>query len=216
MIKKFHYLHHHAPQLERWAAKCYPSCFTLERKHKSVKRYADQMANCGEDASVDWDRNLLREVTAEHLHSLDNDIGQFRTDAGLQKPKKVSKAMSAELVKMFGDGVSFQTAHVSRCNEWERISKGDVVIARVGEHSIAAEVVQHISASCSGCTSFLTLLHPLPFKSELNRMCSKHVRDTNGQWVYTSQIDCAAVWAPTGASSCRILRPVHVHPNWVP
>ena len=66
MVIKFHYLLHlpMSPSL---------SCWVHERKHKWVKKYANNVHN----TSGDWDRSVLREATAEHLQrlaSLDSDF----------------------------------------------------------------------------------------------------------------------------------------------
>ena len=139
MTIKFHCLHHIAPQLERWSAKCYPNCFVLERKHKSVKAIANEAHNVRHDRSLTWDAGLLRDVTSSHIHRLSCDIGQFSTEPGLQKSREVPKALRAQLQHMFG-AADFQTAHVARVNEWERVSKGDVVIAALGNGTLRARL----------------------------------------------------------------------------
>lgn len=215
MIIKFHYLHHHAPQIHRWCDKAFPNCFTLERKHKSVKRFADNNANCGDDSSLEWDRGLLRDITCRHLSNLENDVGQFKVEQGLQKPRKITAKLQGELTSMFGAvHAEYQTGHVSRCNEWERVSKGDLVIAEVDGRHLAGKVAYHISMTLLGSTTYLSLLEPFVFESDLNGRCSVHKRCTEGKWVFTRDIVTATIWAPTG-DSCRILRPVHVEPKWV-
>lgn len=213
MTIKFHYLHHIAPQLARWSRKCYPNCFVLERKHKSVKAIADHAHNVRDDRSLTWDAGLLRDVTSSHLHRLSCDIGQFSAEPGLQKPHGVPKAMRAQLEREFGVA-DFQTAHVARVNEWERVSKGDVVIAALGngEH-VAGTAVHHVSVACFGATSVLTMLDVLEFTSRPHARCSSHVRGGAGMWVFTSQIECACTWSES-AGSVRILRTVHVDPVW--
>ena len=213
MTIKFHYLHHIAPQLARWSRKCYPNCFVLERKHKSVKAIANEAHNVRDDRSLTWDAGLLRDVTSSHLHRLSCDIGQFSAEPGLQKPHDVPKAMRAQLEREFGVA-DFQTAHVARVNEWERVSKGDVVIAALGngEH-VAGTAVHHVSVACFGATSVLTMLDVLEFKSRPHVRCSSHVRCGAGMWIFTSQIECARTWSES-AGSVRILRTVHVDPVW--
>ena len=213
MTIKLHYLHHIAPQLARWSRKCYPNCFVLERKHKSVKAIADHAHNVRDDRSLTWDAGLLRDVTSSHLHRLSCDIGQFSAEPGLQKPHGVPKCMRAQLEREFGVA-DFQTAHVARVNEWERVSKGDVVIAALGngEH-VAGTAVHHVSVACFGATSVLTMLDVFEFTSRPHARCSSHVRGGAGMWVFTSQIECACIWSES-AGSVRILRTVHVDPVW--
>ena len=213
MTIKFHSLHHIAPQLERWPAKCYPNCFVLERKHKSVKAIANEAHNVRHDRSLSWDAGLLRDVTSSHIHRLSCDIGQFSTEPGLQKSRDVPKALRAQLQHMFG-AADFQTAPVARVNEWERVSKGDVVIAALGNGAhVAGTAVVHISVTCFGVTSILTMLDVLEFKSRPHARCSSHVRRGVGMWIFTSQIECACIWSES-MGSVRILRTVHVDPVW--
>ena len=43
MSQKFHYLHHLSGYVSRWGHVALPSCWTLERKHKSSKRFANAL-----------------------------------------------------------------------------------------------------------------------------------------------------------------------------
>ena len=73
MIINMHHFHHHAPQIGRWGKVAYPSCFALERKHKGVKRYADNMTNCCKTGDTRWDRSVLRELRADRVLALQQD-----------------------------------------------------------------------------------------------------------------------------------------------
>ncbi|CAK0865226.1 unnamed protein product [Prorocentrum cordatum] len=47
MAQKFHYLHHFANYARRWGHVALPSCWVLERKHKTSKRFANALqVNC--------------------------------------------------------------------------------------------------------------------------------------------------------------------------
>lgn len=212
MTIKHHCLHHIGPQLERWGRSCYPNCFVLERKHKSVKAIANHSTNVKDDTSLSWDISLLREVTSSHIHRLSCDVGQFCAETGLQKSRPVPKALLAQLAPLFG-AADFQTAHIARINEFERVYKGDVVVAAVNGEHVAGTVVHHVAVASFGVTSFVTMLDLLAFTSQPHARCSSHARCGAGQWIFTSQIECSCIWSES-AGSVRILRTPHVDPKW--
>ena len=109
--QKFHYLHHLSGYVSRWGHVALPSCWTLERKHKSSKRFANALL-VGAAASSKWDSSVLRSVTERHLWQL-SDGNAFKTEF-LVNPSKVSKAMASELTKQFG-AAEFLTSAAARC-----------------------------------------------------------------------------------------------------
>lgn len=68
MTIKFHWLLHLFVCLHRHG--CIPNCFTLERKHKNAKRFANHSFKTGPA----FDRNILREITARHIGIIDEAL----------------------------------------------------------------------------------------------------------------------------------------------
>ena len=63
MHPKFHWLVHLPQYLQRWGVLL--SCFVHERRHRILKRYADNTQN-----TRTYERTLLSEATSHHLASL--------------------------------------------------------------------------------------------------------------------------------------------------
>ena len=112
MAPKFHYAWHmsvHYQQLN-----CLPNCFALERKHKSPKRFANLVTN----TAGNWNIGVLRDVTANHLHSLwEADAGCFGEDPGLLMPHEPRPQLRNALQRELGiPGAVIMTAARARCN----------------------------------------------------------------------------------------------------
>ena len=212
MIIKMHYLHHHAPQIGRWGKVAYPNCFALERKHKGVKRYADNVTNCGNTEDTRWDRSVLREITADHVHALQQDPLRFDVSSGLDKARQAAQALRDRLAIQFGEG-DFEVARVCRVNEWEKVAVGDAVVVAHCDSCFVGEVLQHICRT-RGCEKAnFTLISKFDFDSDLNERCSVHRRG-GAVWVGTSAIECAVTWAPRSGDAWHVLRPVHALRGW--
>ena len=63
--------------------------------------------------------------------------------------------MEGALSEIFGREASFKAAKQARCNEYEVVSIGDVVLGREGDVEFLGEVAQHVSVSTE-CFSFLS------------------------------------------------------------
>ena len=211
MTQKFHYLHHLSDYVKRWGQVAVPSCWTLERKHKSSKRFANAL-QVGAAASDGWDANVLQSVTEKHLWQL-SDANAFKTDR-LVNHSKVNKATSAELTKLFGPA-EFFTAAAARCR-YHVVTYGDLVLLENdrGEH-VVAEVLKHICFDRDHRYYGLSLLQPYVFHDRQHPRCSTHVkgRPEDACWAHTSSIVCSLTAAREGDEK-RVLRPVWAEPRW--
>ena len=207
LLIKHHFLHHFSSHLRKWGKIGLPNCFCLERKHKGVKRFSNNLTSL----QADFDANVLRDVTCLHLHRL-SQPGLFSGVACLQDPVEPPRKMLEHLQGMFGTEVTYHVALSARANEWEVVHKGDVVVARGGDgkHFVGL-VVQHAALSYEKESATLTLLKTMAFVRDVTDRCSEHMQGPL-LWVRVQSIVCSTVFAE--GNPYRILRPVHVEPCW--
>ena len=133
MIPKHHHgVHwHRFLRLFGWL----PQCLPLERKHKTVKLYADAFDN----TSPQWDANILCEVTFATLMALDDSEFLVLT-AGLHKARKPPKAIHDDLVAKFGPAAwSFGT--LARFSSYGLVARFDIVAVKEPRGWSAAKVL---------------------------------------------------------------------------
>ena len=160
MIIKFHYSLHFPLFLHRWGY--LPSCFTLERKHRVPKRYANQISN----TSHTWEEGVLRELTGHHIFELRSTPDRFSITASLVDGKVPSKRMHGLLTDIFqpAPGDALQTSRVARIDQWEKCRVGDMVTVReeggdvVGQVRWHAAVVGEAGVTTFTCVSRSTLI----------------------------------------------------------
>ena len=146
MIMKFHMLMH----LPSWTNN-HLTCWALERHHKVVKRFLNNLPN----TSLHYDQTILRDSTCFHLGVLKGRKAEDFFQVGLLHGVAPSPQMEGALGEIFGRGASFKAAKHVRCNEYEVVSIGDVVLGREGDVEFLGEVAQHVSASTE-CFSILS------------------------------------------------------------
>ena len=212
MSQKFHYLHHLSGYVRRWGHVALPSCWTLERKHKSSKRFANAL-QVGAAASSKWDSSVLRSVTERHLWQL-SDGNAFKTEL-LVNPSKVSKAMASELTKQFG-AAEFLTSAAARCR-YHVVKYGGLVLLGNEREDMVADVLKHVCFTREGHYYGMSLVQPYLFHDRQHARCSMHVRSgpEDAIWVHTSSIVCSLTWAAReGGAPIHVLRPVWAEPRW--
>ena len=88
MTIKFHFLIHYPAFIKKWTS--LPNAFVLERKHKTPKRFGNEMRN----TSYQWDSSILREVTNHHIATLTGvDVHHFSVKPALVHPHPASKQL---------------------------------------------------------------------------------------------------------------------------
>lgn len=133
VVPKFHYALHLPLALERHGTLW--NCLTHERKHKVVKRYLTEATHTS--------RNLLRDVTCDHLASLQR--AHFHHKPCLQPPlKNVPIAVHNALSRQIGMelAVAPQTSMNAHSLIFGTCSVGDVLFGRRqnGEHFVGRVV----------------------------------------------------------------------------
>ena len=127
MHPKFHYLLHFSMFLRRWGS--IPNCFCLERKHRLIKRFANDNKNVTLDRSAEYSSSVLREVTCHHLQSLKREPNRhFSSHAELVDAHPPSTKLLKLLNDSIGAGPVYTTAAAARINQWEHIHINDVVL----------------------------------------------------------------------------------------
>jgi hypothetical protein len=123
---KFHWLIHLPGELIRF--KRLLSCWVHERKHKMVKRYAQNIYN-----TRVYERSILSEVTSHHLASLRSDTA-FDLRVGLVSQRVAPKHLHAKLADILQMPISDLQAHGvntcvdSRYSRYGTCRRGDVVL----------------------------------------------------------------------------------------
>jgi len=112
------------------------SCFTHERKHKVVKRYAQHHA-----CTVSLEKGILEEITLQHLQDLELSM----TKHGLQGPVDAPPKLTAFLHQQFPGEHPVLSAS-SMVQEGRTFSKGDVVQVCVEGSEAVGEIIFLASA----------------------------------------------------------------------
>ena len=106
MIPKFHWLVHFGNHIERWGFAV--ACFVHERKHKCVKRYAEDICNIKQ-----LSQSIMYQIIASQLFDVKAEHA-FDTDVGLISPSTAKKKTAAYIRTMLGieDKVSLVSARL--------------------------------------------------------------------------------------------------------
>ena len=198
MQPKMHYMMHFPAFIRRW--QFLPNCFVLERKHKIPKKYANPLLN----TQTNWETFVLRDVTNEHLTTLESTI-VFDDGIGLISPYPASKNLNATLQRELnvGPDVVFMTSKQARMNEWDKCSKGDVVLLHDGR---VGEVVLHAAFVSDDAWTCFTSLRTWEAVSTERRYKTWRASRTP-LLCLLSDVKCALTWAHAGANM-RTLRPL--------
>ncbi len=88
---KHHWCLHMASCLS--TLKCLPSCWAMERKHKVVRKYGNNIMN-----TIQYEKSLLSEVLREHLAHLEADEENFTEGAHMINPVPTTKKVQKQLM----------------------------------------------------------------------------------------------------------------------
>ena len=203
MIVKFHWLLHFPMFLKRHGS--LPNCFCLERKHKVVKKFADNLK-----PRVDGSATVLRDVTAAHLHSI-TEADHFCTEPGLMQPtKNCEPNLRERLAVHFVGAASFSTSLSARINEWEVVGVGDVVLYK-GDDNIAnaGRLAFHVAVSYpGGAVDHISLVEAWSFVDH-DHVSSRWRRGdrSNLAIVLTKAIVASVVWSQGSGDIVVLLHP---------
>lgn len=201
MVPKFHQMMHLASF--RWVR--LPNCLVHERKHKAIKRFANEIRN----TNCDWDKSVLRETTTLHIEHLANGPAhKFATDAMLIGSKQPDRKTLAAVLPLLGgfSPESIQTSPRARTNRFETVAVADVVLLNDCDVPNIAKVLFHVSVSDGGESMTLTGVQEFDILSSTPRHWKCMPTERN-KVVCTSDIVCAAIYA--GNAPMTVLRPFH-------
>ena len=201
-VPKFHYLLHLS------TFESMPNCFVHERKHKNIKRWANQLFN----TTGDWDASVLREVTSLHIAKLAAATAiTFAETPGLVEPRAPSKKIAPRILDVLGPefaGATLQTSRKARVNKYQFVSVGDLVLLGSVSSPTVGRVVLHVSVAVDELLEHATLVEEYAVTADHQR-CWK-CRLTGTQTLFAmEEIVCGLVWA--GDDILTILKPLHVH-----
>ena len=115
MRPKFHWTLHLDSCYQR--LRCLPACWSLERKHKTARKYGSASSN-----TVRFDTSLLEEVTAEHLSVMGKEE-IFNLRAHLLQPL----ACTAKLKKTLMQYNVLRQEHECMASTMTRLKHGAII-----------------------------------------------------------------------------------------
>ena len=149
-LPKAHLALHLAMQMEKHG--CLLNCFVHERRHKELKRYANQQMSSQKGS----EKGLLQEVFLTHIEALDRD--DLVPAVGLQAPREATKQLHECFCQHFSlpAAPGLMTSSSVTVPRWRLIKTDDVVLVG-GASEGAAVVLFHCSfhGLLISCLSFL-------------------------------------------------------------
>ena len=200
LTPKYHWLLHYARELRTHGSLF--ACWVHERKHKSIRRYANPVQN-----TRDYDHTVLAEVTSHHIAAL-RAPHALRFQRGLVYPRKPPARVQSVIAEALGlDDPSLVegTCIESRHNDFETCRKRDVVVVKVSSNGwVVGEVWMHLCI----CSIHVSLVSTWTLKqmSSETRSAEWIVRD-HPELFATSDIITSLIWTPLGHDAVRTLVP---------
>ena len=180
MIPKAHYALHLPRQLEKF--QCLLSCFVQERRHKELKRFANNQTNSSEGT----EKHLMEEMLLSHLEELRGK--QMVVRPGLVNPKPAHRDVQLHFQGICSLSSSTGLVASKKAyfapNRWA--STGDVVLIR--NPAGIGEVIYH----CQYQELTLTCICPYP-KHAAKSNCFRVKRDEHA-FILTSNIEKTCVF----------------------
>ena len=90
MKPKYHWALHYSDALKQFSQ--LPACWSLERKHKSVRKFGNNICN-----TAQYEKSMMTEVIAEHMFVLESDYEVFKAGSFLVEPRRPTKKLLAFL-----------------------------------------------------------------------------------------------------------------------
>ena len=137
MTPKFHHMLHFARVLAKLGF--LPNCIALERKHKSVMQFANNLDN----TSAGYASSVLRDVTCKSLYVLEHGV-HLDSGIGLMNPRAPPTKLLAWLNETFEPGTNYTYSDRARYSQFEVCDKGDFVAVRSGDRWVLGQVWFHV------------------------------------------------------------------------
>ena len=133
-VRPKHHMAQHLGSMLRSHGNLY-SCFVHERKHKEIKRIADDIKNHGEWAEA----VVMRDQAVAHLDTL-RSFGQASAAEALKKAPKVLREAFADAFDLPCDPPDLQTARAARLQSGREIYSGDVCACEIGGRCAVCQI----------------------------------------------------------------------------
>ena len=184
---KFHWLVHFAGHLSN--LQCLPSCFTHERKHKTVKRFLQTVTN-----TATYEKSVLGEVVAQDLFDIRQE-GVFASQFALQNKGAASKKFTTFLSQHMAFDICYTCATLL-LHPTGKVSKTDFALYRDSNDMLGCgEVWLH----CEVDGKLWTLLSVWKLESYSSNTCSAIWAKTESTMLLDSQqILCPLTWQKHG------------------
>jgi hypothetical protein len=204
-IKKFHWLLHMAEHLSKWGK--IPTCFSLERKHRLVKRFAKVILN-----TVDYAQAIYRETINHELAKLRQpDI--FKSGIFLVGKHYPSQKTLRFLCDYFSTNITRDRCFVSNSAHLQPegfAEKGDVALLKAAGDDIgpwgACQVWLHVEVEGHAPMSMVSLYNFVRYDENL--YSATWDAKAAPVFVYTSDIICSTSYRKSNAGQVVTLIPL--------
>ena len=175
MTPKFHWQIHMPSHLEKFGYT--PTCWVHERKHRLVKRFADDVRDMKHFARI-----VLRQVVVHQIIEA-TDPTAFDSSVRVLHAVRASKAFCESMKSHFNAGPDFEVlvGRKARVSPWSTVRQSDMVMMRVSGNPAAAYVAAEV-------IKFIKLPH-MNLEVAQVMLCRFASRDPDGK---------AAVWNQSG------------------
>ena len=197
IIPKIHWCLHYALHLHRFGLLL--SCFVHERKHRIVKRYANDIMN-----TRVFERSVLSEMICDHVACL-GDRKHFSFAIGLVEPvRKVTNTNKIRAALDADSGaaaLNVLTSGACRFSMYSACHKRDVVFVKDGGSFVAGQVWAHFSIGgvlVSVVSLWTTIVSSRPLAIDWQK-CD------NPTYVDSEEIIDTAVWVQQSDTIVRTL-----------
>ena len=190
---KAHYILHLAAQLRKHGVLV--SCYCHERKHKELKKYANQSHNAG--ATMAWEKGLLEDVLLQQHLALQE--WSRRDVYMLTSPKPAHKEL-VSFIATLGIHADDVQASMDALAKGEAISKGDVISYRDPAGLVVAEVWFHVQLTRSDCKTLHSCVSA--WKPLGHGMFERRQEPC---WINMEAIQKARSWKPVGSNALLLV-----------
>ena len=197
---KFHLILHLVTQFDRQL-----SCWVHERKHKSIKKYANEVTN----TNSNWDVGVHRSVTSEHVKRLEAmPASEFQGDVTLLNAHKPSRKVMGLFQSVFtNEGLTFLTAATAMVGAFrEKIAVTDIAMLHTGH---IGKVKWHVAVQeACGNVVHQSCFQWLRIEADDERVYKCRFTDEH-RIIDTDDFLCSLVHAGREDQLVSVLKPLH-------
>ena len=159
IIPKFHYGLHLPKMLK--THQMLVCCFVHERKHREIKRFANQVTNTWSN----FESSILESVAAAHLSDLAS-YEDFFVDAVLINPRPAPPDLATIIQSAVGSNADVSYSKAAQFRQGERCCSNDVVVVDLQDGKQICEIWFHVAIDnvCMSCMSLCSDLGDNKFK----------------------------------------------------